>query len=318
MTATLERPADINALVGQRELVARLKIVMAGARLRDAKPPHVLLSGPAGTGKTTLARIVAHELGADLVTSSGPALRKGADLAGILTSLESKNGAPAVLFIDEVHRLPMMVEETLYEALEDGVISVVIGTGNDARSITLKLPPLVIVGATTKPGALSQPLRDRFGFHGTTVAYSDRDIAEIVEREWARHERDYEPGAGLVVAQRSKGVPRIALHLAARVLDVTSIEKTDITPATAERSLLAFGVGKNGLDEVDWLILDALTGKFKGRAVGLYALAQSIDVDPSTIENEHEGPLVRLGLITRTPSGRMASPEAYEKVKGGR
>ena len=318
MTKTIERPGEIDALVGQGELVARLKIVMAGARLRETRAPHVLLSGPPGTGKTTLARIVAHELGAELATSSGPALRKGADLVGILSSLESKDGAPAVLFIDEVHRLPMIVEETLYEVLEDGVISVVIGSGNDARTISLKLPPLVVVGATTKPGAISQPLRDRFGFHGTMAPYSDAEIAEIVTREWRRFGAEPEPGAPLSVATRSKGVPRIALHLANRVLDVTMIERTEITPATAERALLAFGVGTGGLDETDLRIINALTVTFKGRAIGLDALAQALDLDAYDIQRDHEGPLVRMGLMVRTSTGRMATEAAYQLMGVGR
>ena len=316
MTATIERPAKIDALIGQAALVARLKIVMAGARIRESKPPHVLLSGPAGTGKTTLSRIVAHELDAQLVTSSGPALRRGADLAGILFSLP--RDALSVVFIDEIHRLPTIVEETLYEALEDGTLSIVVGSGNEARSVALKLPPIVVVGATTKPGDLSQPLRDRFGFHGQMAPYSESEIAQIVSREWERNDRTFGDGAALVVAQRAKGVPRIALHLAARVLDVTSIEKTDITAATAERSLVAFGIGKDGLDELDWRVLEALCVTFAGRAVGLAALAQALDIDESTIEKEVEGNLVRKGLLVRTPSGRMASPLAYETFRAGR
>ena len=313
MTATIERPADIEALIGQTDLVNRLKIVMAGARIRESKPPHVLLSGPAGTGKTTLSRIVAHELNAKLVTSSGPALRRGADLAGILFSLPKD--ALSVVFIVEIHRLPTIVEETLYEALEDGTLSVVIGSGNEARSLALKLPPVVCVGATTKPGDLSQPLRDRFGFHGQMAPYSDDEIAQIVSREWERNERTQEEGASLVVAQRAKGVPRIALHLAARVLDVTAIERTEITAATAERALIAFGIGKDGLDELDIRLLTALTTTFAGRAIGLEALAQSLDVDSSTLVELSEGNLVRKGLITRTPAGRMALPAAYSLLK---
>lgn len=318
MEETIKRPVVIDDVVGQGELVARLKIVMAGAVIRHTKPPHVLLSGPAGTGKTTLARVIGRQLGAPVVVTSGPALRRAGDLAGILFSLEPPEGVPGVLFIDEIHRLTPIVEETLYEVLEDGTLTTVVGSGETARSISLKLPPLVIVGATTKPGALAQPLRDRFGFHATMAPYSVEELAQIVGREWTRNERDFTQEAALTVAQRSKGVPRIALHLAMRVLDVTGIERTDITEASAVRSLDAFGIGEGGLDETDWRILEVLCVTFRGRAVGLDALAQALDLDAYTIERDHEGPLVRAGLMVRTSSGRMASPQAYEMVRSAR
>jgi Holliday junction DNA helicase RuvB len=223
---------------------------------------------------------------------------------------------PAVLFIDEIHRMPMVVEETLYEALEDGTLSVIVGSSNDARSVTLRLPPLVIVGATTKPGALSQPLRDRFGFNAATAPYTDEELAEIVLREWTRNGRESADGAALVVGQRAKGVPRLALHLASRVMDVTAIEHTEITAETAERALEAFGVGRDGLDELDWRVLTALCVTFSGRAVGLDALAQALDVDQHTISATCEGNLVRKGLMMRTKGGRQAAPAAYELVRG--
>lgn len=313
MTSTLYRPDELDELVGQSELRARLAIVMRGAQLRGTRPPHVLLSGPPGTGKTTLGHIVAHELGAELVATSGPMLRRGGDLAGILCSLPAEG--VSVVFIDEIHRLPSVVEEVLYEALEDGTLSLVVGNGNEARSVKLPLPSFVVVGATTKPGALSQPFRDRFGFHGVTAPYSDEEIAEIVARHWRRACQSWGFDATMAVAKRSKGVPRLALHLAERVLDVTALEDSGITGATATRALEAFGIGEHGLDEVDWRILEALCVTFAGRAIGLEALAQAIDVDSATIEREHEGSLVRGGLVVRTHSGRMATERAYELVR---
>ena len=318
MARTIDRPGDLESLIGQAELRARLQIVMAGARLRESKPPHILLSGPAGTGKTTLAGIIAKELGAKLVTTTGPALRRASDLAGILFSLEATDGVPAVLFIDEIHQMPALVEETLYEVLEDGKLSVVTGSSESARSVSLDVPALVCVGATTKPGALSKPLRDRFGFHAATAPYTDEELAEIVAREWRRFGSDATEGAALLVGRRAKGVPRIALHLAARVMDVAAILEGGITEESARRALEAFGVGDGGLDETDWRILETLCVTFRGRAVGLEALAQALDVDAATIEREHEGALVRAGLVLRTPGGRTATPAAYEVVKAGR
>lgn len=311
---TIERPGALSEVVGQVDIVARLRIVMAGARLRETRAPHVLLSGPPGTGKTTLARIVAAELGSKLYTTTGPAMRRVPDLAGALLSLGGTPEHPAVFFIDEIHRLPVAVEETLYEAMEDQTVSVVAGSGGDARALSLPLDPLVIVGATTRPGDLSEPLRDRFGFAATMAPYSVEEIGQIVLREWARFGVIGSPEAAAVVAQRAKGTPRTALHLAARVLDVHAIEETDLTPASVARSLDAFGINQDGLDETDWRILTALVTTFAGRPVGLDALAQALDTDVATIQRAHEGALVRSGLMIRTVSGRMATPEAHRMV----
>ena len=306
-TDTLDRPETLDDMVGQAETINRLRIAMQGAAARQVKPPHVLLSGPPGHGKTTLARIVAREVGGTLVNATGPTLRKAGDLAGIVATMDG----PSVLFIDEIHRLPTVVEEMLYEVLEDGTLTIVAGSGPSAKSVTLRLPPLLVVGATTAPGKLTTPLRDRFGLSLAVQPYSDDEIRQIVERSWSHALVDCAPGSAQVVAERSKGVPRLALHLAARVLDVAAIESTTVTPRLAERALEAFGVGRGGLDEVDCRIIHALTRTFAGRAVGLNALAQALDVDTTTIQNEHEPALVRAGLIVRTPAGRQATELAY-------
>jgi Holliday junction DNA helicase RuvB len=298
-------------MIGQEETIARLRIAIGGAKLRGVPAPHVLLSGPAGHGKTTLARIIAEETGGALVSTSAPALSKKGDLAAIFCAAE----AGTVIFIDEIHRLPVAVMETLYEALEDGTFSVVIGGGPTARAVTMSFEPVIVVGATTMPGKLSTPLRDRFGLQLTVQPYTDEEIARIVERSWNHAEADYAPGSSEVVADRSKGVPRLALHLAARVLDVQAVSGEAITPSLTTRALEAFGVGAGGIDEIDHRIIVALVETFGGKPVGLANLASALDLDPLTIQNEHEPSLVRTGLCIRTASGRMATALAHEWVR---
>ncbi len=306
-----QRPEDLAEFIGQKALTDRLRTVIRGARARGTAIPHILLSGPPGMGKTTLARIVAAEAGTTLAVTSGAALKRPADVVGVLLGAEG----PQVVFVDEIHRLGARVEETLYEALEDGTVSVVIGKGAEARLLTFSVPPFVCVGATTLPGMLSAPLRDRFGFHGVMAPYSERELAQMAQRAWTLAGVSAPITAAAVVADRCKGVPRTALHLAERVLDVTALSGEPITAETARAALDSFGVHEHGLDEVDWAILRALTGIFAGRAVGLEALAQALNMDPSTIEREHEGELVRAGYMTRTASGRMAMPDAYTVVR---
>lgn len=307
----------LEEVVGQRELVGRLRVICAGARLRGVTPPHVLLSGPPGYGKSTLSRIVADELGAELVQTSGPAMRRAADVAGLVLGADPDGST--VLFLDEVHRLPVVVAETLYEVLQDRTLSVTTGSGSDARAFVLPVPAgLTVMGATTEPGRMPAPFRDRFGFHGTMTPYSLDELATIVRRHWERAAIAVEDGTGDVVAERCKGVPRVALHLAERVADFAAvIGESPVTVSTAVDAMRTFGIRDDGLDDLDWRLLEALVRTFANRPVGLDALAQALDVDQSTIQREHEGPLVRAGLVIRTRAGRMATPTANALIREG-
>lgn len=309
MTVTDNRPTTAAGMVGQTELLARMRVVYEGAKLRGLTPPHTLLSGPAGHGKTTLAQIIAHDLGAPLVKINGPMLKTGAELCSELTKILPNT----VLFIDEIHRLPMAVEETLYEALEDGAVSMMIGGASNARAMTIKLPPFIVIGATTMPGALPTPLRDRFGFHAAVKPYSMDEIAQIVANKWAREALIQDGAAAIVVAGRSKLVPRRAIHLADRVADWCAVHHYIVDGISAGQALDSFGISANGLDEIDLRIIGVLVRS--GKPVGLSNLAQALDVDVKTIEQEHEGALVRMGYIMRSSSGRIATPAAHELIR---
>ena len=306
----MTRPDTLATMVGQQDVRDRLRIAWQGAALRGNPAPHTLLTGPAGYGKTTLARIAATELGVPMVASSGATLRRPADACGIACSLEPGS----VWFVDEIHRLPAAVLETLYEAIEDGSVSVTVGHGSAARALHIELPPFVFVGATTNPGALPAPFRDRMGLTLQLAGYSDAELAQIVSRVWADVPSD--GAAADVVASRCKSVPRIAVHLAERVLDVRAVTGAErITADVAARALRAFGVADDGLDEGDMRVLDTLVNLCGGRPVGLRALSQMVDIDPEALEEVHEPALVRAGWITRTPQGRMATPAAHERMR---
>ena len=302
------RPRTLDDMVGQTELLTQLRIVINGSLLRDKPMPNCLISGPPGYGKTTLAQVIAEEMDAKLITTSGIVMRKPQDLAGLLVKMEPNS----VFFCDEIHALPTAVMEMLYEALEDNKVSLLVGSGSDTTTQTFALPRWICVGATTRPGLLTKPFRDRFGFTGVMDTYTTEDLATIVDRAWKRSDTEFHEGEPLEVAKRCKGVPRLALHLSERVLDYAAVRGNEtICQGLTDVALATFGVDENGLDRTDWKILDALVNRFGGRTVGIDALAQFLDLDKKTLTDQYEGPLVQSGLMHRTASGRMATPEAY-------
>lgn len=307
-----DRPQAMDDMVGQEELRNQLAIVCAGTQLRGKEPPHFLIDGPAGFGKTTLAAIISNELGWHLETTTGMALRKPQDLAGLLMKAQPNT----VLFIDEIHALSRPVMEVLYEVLEDAKLSTLVGSGAETVSYTHQMQGFVCVGATTRPGLLTTPFRDRFGFRGTMTAYSIDELALIVGNAWMRQGIGFTQPEAVAVAERCKGVPRRSLHLADRVLDYCAAHRLDrVEEGVAAEALEAFHVNAFGLDNTDYRILDALTGPFAGKTVGLDALSQFLDVDPKTLADEYEPFLAREGLVVRCKSGRMAGPPAYELMR---
>ncbi len=302
------RPRRLAEFVGQRQLKEHLEIVLEAARRRNQAVDHVLFAGPPGLGKTSLAGIVAAEMGAGLRVTSGPALVRGGDLAAILNDLGDRD----VLFIDEIHRLAKAVEEILYPAMEDFKLDIVIGKGPTARSVRLDLPRFTLVGATTRTGLVTGPLRDRFGYVARLDYYAVDELEEIVERA-ARILGVRIDGAGAAeIAGRSRGTPRIANRLLRRVRDFVEVRGDGvITPGSAAEGLDLFGVDRLGLDKVDRAILVALCQRFSGRPVGLSTLAVSVGEEPETIEDVYEPFLLQEGLLMRTARGRVATPSAW-------
>lgn len=302
------RPRAIDEFLGQRDIVAHLRIVLEAARQRGQAADHILFAGPPGLGKTSLAGIVASEMGTNLRVTSGPIMTRPGDLAAILTDLADGD----VLFIDEIHRMSRAVEEVLYPAMEDRRLDVLVGRGPSARSIRLELPTFTLVGATTRTGLVAGPLRDRFGFVGRLDLYDTLELADIVQRSAALLRVSVDSEAAREIGRRSRGTPRIANRLLRRVRDVAQVESEPVVTAdVAQRALAQFGIDELGLDKLDRGILQYLCTTGASRPVGLVTLAQVVGEEPATIEDAYEPFLIREGLLARTPRGRVATDAAY-------
>ncbi|MCK9793496.1 Holliday junction branch migration DNA helicase RuvB [Isoptericola sp. 4D.3] len=305
------RPKKLDEFVGQRVVRDQLSLVLQAALAREASPDHVLLSGPPGLGKTTLAMIIAAELGTSLRVTSGPAIQHAGDLAAVLSSLEESE----VLFIDEIHRLARPAEELLYVAMEDFRVDVVVGKGAGASAIPLALPPFTVVGATTRSGLLPAPLRDRFGFTGHLDFYEAAELERVILRSAGLLGVDIAHAAAHEIAGRSRGTPRIANRLLRRVRDWAQVRGDGRLDLRAARAALeVYEVDPIGLDRLDRAVLDAVCRRFGGGPVGLGTLAMTVGEEPDTVETVAEPYLVREGLLGRTPRGRVATAAAWEHL----
>jgi len=302
------RPQRLDEYVGQRATVESLRVSVEAARQRGEPLDHVLLSGPPGLGKTTLATILANEMGAAMVTTAGPSLERGGDLMGILTNLNERD----VLFVDEIHRLPRVVEELLYPAMEDFMVNFIMDKGLNARTMRIPLRPFTMVGATTRPGMLSSPLRERFGIFHHLDFYSLEELQAIVARSASILGANVEPEGAAAIAKRSRGTPRIANRLLRRVRDYVQVKGSGVvTAAGAVDALDREGVDSAGLDRLDRRFLGAIIDQYGGGPVGLEAIAATINDEAETLAEVVEPFLLKIGFLIRTPTGRKATPPAY-------
>ena len=302
------RPRRLADFVGQAPVRAQLEIALRAASGREEALDHVLLAGPPGLGKTSLAQIVAAELGVDFVSTAGPALERKADIAAFLTALEPRS----VFFVDEIHRLPRAVEETFYPAMEDRQLPITVGAGAGARVVTLDLPPFTLIGATTRAGLLTTPLRDRFGIQHRLEHYGPEDLGRIVARSARVLGVEVEPAGARAIAGRSRGTPRVANRLLKRVRDWAQVHGSGIVDAAAAHAALELlEVDDEGLDRLDREILGMLCERFGGGPVGLSTLAVAVGEEPDTIEDVYEPYLLQRGFLVRTPRGRCATRHAY-------
>ncbi|MBR4830218.1 MAG: Holliday junction branch migration DNA helicase RuvB [Bacilli bacterium] len=305
------RPRYLKEYIGQRDVKENLKVFIEAAKMRNEPLDHTLLYGPPGLGKTTLAYIIANELGTNIKTASGPSIEKSGDLAAILSSLEEGD----VLFIDEIHRMPRFIEEILYPAMEDFTLDIVVGSDGSSRSIKIDLPPFTLVGATTRAGDLSSPLRDRFGIISKLDYYSINDLCTIVKRTASVFDIEIEDDAAYEVAKRSRGTPRIANRLLKRIRDFALVEGTGkIDLEITESSLRKLKVDSEGLDVTDHNLLKSIIYKFNGGPVGIDALASSIGEEVTTIEDVYEPYLLQNGYLKRTSRGRVVTEKAYKQL----